>query len=290
MQKIWRIKDLLEWTTRYFLDRGISESRLEAEILLAHVLKKDRVYLYANYEAPVNPGERTIFKDYIKRRIQSEPIAYITGYKEFMSLDFAVSPEVLIPRPETELLVETAIRIARGLNSPRIIDVGTGSGAIAVSLAHYLDHAQIFATDISPSALGIACENARRHNVEIEFYESDLLEALLASEVEDDPCVFDIMVANLPYVAETEREKLDPQVRDFEPHLALFAGRDGLDIYRRLIPQACVLLKEGATLLFEIDPRQVHLIPAILPGFSDIRILPDAAGRERAVQAKRSSF
>jgi len=290
VQTIWRIKDLLEWTTRYFLDRGISESRLEAEILLAHVLKKDRVYLYANYEAPVNPAERAIYKEYIKRRIKSEPIAYITGHKEFMSLDFEVSPEVLIPRPETELLVETVIKIARGLNSPRIADVGTGSGAIAVSLAYYLDQAQIYATDISPLALEIARRNAMRHNADIDFQESDLLETLLGSQTEGELRLFDIIVANLPYVAETEREKLDPQVRDFEPHLALFAGKDGLDLYRRLIPQVRVLLREGATLLFEIDPRQAHLIPAILSGFSDIRILQDAAGRERVVQARRSSY
>ncbi|MBP1762621.1 MAG: Peptide chain release factor N(5)-glutamine methyltransferase, partial [Firmicutes bacterium] len=137
MQTVWRIKDLLEWTTRYFLDKGISESRLEAEILLAHVLKKDRVYLYANYEAPVNTDERAIYKEYIKRRAKSEPIAYITGHKEFMSLDFEVSPQVLIPRPDTELLVETAIKLSCDLNAIRIVDVGTGSGAIAVSLAYY---------------------------------------------------------------------------------------------------------------------------------------------------------
>lgn len=290
MQTVWRIKDLLEWTTRYFLDKGISESRLEAEILLAHVLKKDRVYLYANYEAPVNTDERAIYKEYIKRRINSEPIAYITGYKEFMSLDFEVSPQVLIPRPDTELLVETAIKLSRDLNALRIVDVGTGSGAIAVSLAYYIDQAEIYATDISLSALEIARRNANRHNVDIGFRESDLLETFLVNQAEGIPCYFDMIVANLPYVAETERETLDPQVLDYEPHLALFAGEDGLDLYRHLIPQARTLLREGATLLFEIDPRQVCLIPSIMKGFSDVRILKDAAGRERVVQARRSQY
>ncbi|HPT68823.1 MAG TPA: peptide chain release factor N(5)-glutamine methyltransferase [Syntrophomonas sp.] len=290
MQTVWRIKDLLEWTTRYFLDKGISESRLEAEILLAHVLKKDRVYLYANYEAPVNMDERAIYKEYIKRRTKSEPIAYITGHKEFMSLDFEVSPQVLIPRPDTELLVETAIKATRDLNSVRIVDVGTGSGAIAVSLAYYIDQAEIYATDISLSALEIARRNAGCHNVDIDFRESDLLETFLVSQAEGIPCSFDMIIANLPYVAETERETLDPQVLDFEPHLALFAGEDGLDLYRQLIPQARMLLQEGGALLFEIDPRQANLIPSIMEGFSDVRILKDAAGRERVVQARRSQY
>jgi len=290
VQTVWRIKDLLEWTTRYFLDKGISESRLEAEILLAHVLKKDRVYLYANYEAPVNMDERAIYKEYIKRRTKSEPIAYITGRKEFMSLDFEVSPQVLIPRPDTELLVETAIKATRDLNSVRIVDVGTGSGAIAVSLAYYIDQAEIYATDISLSALEIAHRNAGCHNVDIDFRESDLLETFLVSQAEGIPCSFDMIIANLPYVAETERETLDPQVLDFEPHLALFAGEDGLDLYRQLIPQARMLLQEGGALLFEIDPRQANLIPSIMEGFSDVRILKDAAGRERVVQARRSQY
>jgi release factor glutamine methyltransferase len=288
VQTVWRIKDLLEWTTRYFLDKGISESRLEAEILLAHVLKKDRVYLYANYESPVNADERAIYKEYIKRRTNAEPIAYITGHKEFMSLDFEVGPQVLIPRPDTELLVETAIKIASGLNPVRIVDVGTGSGAIAVSLAYYLDRAEIHATDISCSALEIARRNANRHMVDINFRESNLLDTFLANQAEETPLIFDLIVANLPYVAETERDMLDPQVLDYEPHLALFAGKDGLDLYRQLIPQAHMLLHEGATLLFEIDPRQSSLIPSIMNGFSDLKILKDAAGRDRVVQARRS--
>lgn len=288
MQTVWRIKDLLEWTTRYFLDKGINESRLEAEILLAHVLKKDRVYLYANYEAPVNAEERAVYKKYIKRRVQREPIAYITGHKEFMSLDFEVGPEVLIPRPETELLVETVLQTVKDLDCPRIVDVGTGSGAIAVSLARYLDRAEIWAADVSGPALTIARRNASRHNAVIDFRESDLLEVFLENRAECQPERFDVIVANLPYVAETERMNLDPQVLDFEPHLALFAGEDGLDLYRRLIPQARLLLGESSTLLFEIDPRQAPLIPALLSGFSDIKVLKDAAGHERIVQARRS--
>lgn len=287
MQQIWRIKDLLEWTTRYFLDRGISESRLEAEILLARVLEKDRVYLYANYEAPVNIAERNLYKEYIKRRVSAEPIAYITGHKEFMSLDFKVSPAVLIPRPETEVLVETTIKLARAREFVRIVDVGTGSGAIAVSLAHYLKKAEIYAVDISPQALVIAQENASLNKVDINFRESSLLDTFLAQQAEGDAISFDMIVANLPYVSESDREALEPQVRDYEPHQALFAGEDGLDLYRQLIPQAYSLLRDGAMLLFEIDPRQAAVVPSIMQGFTDIQIIKDWTGRERIVQARR---
>ncbi len=324
MQKVWRIKDLLEWTTRYFGDRGITESRLEAEVLLAHVLQKDRVYLYANYEEPVNPTERQAYRDYIKRRTAGEPLAYITGHKEFMSLDFKVNPEVLIPRPDTEILVETAISLARTAGMHTIIDVGTGSGAIAVSLAVYLKDIQIYASDISPRALDIARENANQHQVDIYFAEGDLLEPFLSAKCgaghEDkqtglaesclqnidsltDPdqetskiCqenrplgLVDMITANLPYIPLTEMEQIDSRVKDFEPRLALFAEGDGLEIYRRLVPQAFSLLRPEGILLLEIDAGQANAIPAMMQGFTDIKIIKDLAGRERVVQARRKN-
>ena len=325
MQKVWRIKDLLEWTTRYFGDSGITESRLEAEVLLAHVLQKDRVYLYANYEEPVNIGEREIYRAYIKRRTGGEPVAYITGHKEFMSLDFKVNPEVLIPRPDTEILVETAIAMARQERVHTIIDVGTGSGAIAVSLAVYLDDAEIVASDISARALDIARENASQHQVRIQFVEGDLLRPFLFSDLsaryEDEhkrPAEslgqnidkhaladnkdeeklsqesrafdsVDMITANLPYIPLTELEQLDRQVKDFEPHLALFAAGDGLELYRRLIPQAYSLLRPEGILLLEIDARQANSVPEMMQGFTDIKIIKDLAGRERVVQARRKN-
>ncbi len=322
MQRVWRIKDLLEWTTRYFLDRGIMESRLEAEILLAHVVQKDRVYLYANYEEPINTEEREIYREYIKRRINGEPLAYITGHKEFMSLDFKVSPDVLIPRPDTEVLVETALAIASSESVKRVIDVGTGSGAIAVSLAVYLDEAEVYATDISPRALGIARENAQANHVEIRFVEGDLLtpflvsvslgeeqpgmaklceyspDSLRLSNLENESkklpekspsILFDMITANLPYIPAIDREQLDRQVKDFEPHLALFAAGDGLELYRRLIPQAYTFLRPEGVLLMEIDSRQAHTVPDIMPGFTDIKIIKDLAGRDRVVQARREN-
>ncbi|CFX02647.1 Modification methylase HemK [Syntrophomonas zehnderi OL-4] len=308
MQRIWRIKDLLEWTTRYFFDRGIAESRLEAEILLAQVVQKDRVYLYANYEEPINAGEREIYREYIKRRISGEPTAYITGHKEFMSLDFKVTPDVLIPRADTEVLVETALALAQAENLKQIIDVGTGSGAIAVSLGVYLQDARIFASDVSPQALAVARENACNNNVQIHFIEGDLLQPLLSYKDQEvcsqDICQevlagysinkatgmqFDMITANLPYIPDSEKIHLDKQVRDFEPHLALFAEGDGLELYRKLLPQAYALLKPAGIILLEIDPRQAVAVPDMMQGFTDIGIIKDLAGRARVVQARRDN-
>ncbi len=281
MQKNWRIKDLLEWTTRFFLDRGMQESRLEAEILLAYVLEKNRVYLYANYEEPVNQAERETYRGYIKRRSAGEPLAYITGQREFMSLSFRVSSDVLIPRPDTEVLVETAISLARAGGIKRICDVGTGSGAIAVSLAVYLNEVEVYAVDLSPAALEIARDNARVHEVLVQFQEGDLLEPVLNEEK------MDMIVANLPYITDVQLEELDTGVKDYEPRMALVAPGDGLDLYRRLLPQAYQLLRSGGYILLEIDPRQAEAAKLMLQGFSEMEIIPDWAGRDRLLKARR---
>ena len=282
MQKSWRIKDLLEWTTRYFFDRGMQESRLEAEILLAHVLEKNRVYLYANYEEPINQTERETYRDYIKRRSGGEPLAYIVGHKEFMSLDFRVSSDVLIPRPDTEILVETALQLSQVKDIKKICDVGTGSGAIAVSLAVYLPLAEIHAIDLSPAALNIARENARMHNVTVHFLEGDLLEPI--GEMEK----FDMITANLPYITSAQIEELDAGVKDWEPRMALLAPEDGLDIYRRLLPQAHQILNPGGYVLWEIDSRQSEAAKCMMQGFEEVEIIKDEAGRDRLIKARRT--
>lgn len=282
MQKNWRIKDLLLWTTRYLADRGMQEARLEAEILLAHALEKDRVYLYANYEKPINHSERDIYRNYIKRRIAGEPAAYIVGRQEFMSLAFMVSPDVLIPRPDTEILVETVLNLAGQDEIKRICDVGTGSGAIAVSLAAYLQSAAVFAVDISAPALAVASQNAALHQVQVDFRLGDLLEPVM----EEAP--LDIIVANLPYVTSEQIQALDPGVKDYEPQLALLASGDGLDIYRRMIPQAYQCLRPGGYLLIEIDPRQNEASQQMLREFTGVKILKDGAGRDRVVLGRRS--
>lgn len=281
MQKIWRINDLLVWTTRYFLDSGIKDPRLEAEILLAYVLKKDRVYLYTNFDEPVNQAERDIYRSYIKRRSGGEPLSYITGQREFMSLSFQVGPDVLIPRPDTEVMVETVLNMAQSEEIKRICDVGTGSGAIAISLAVYLGETEIYAVDISPAALAIARNNARMHNVRVDFREGDLLNPMQGEEQ------MDMIVANLPYITEAQLKQLDKGVKDYEPRLALLASGDGLDLYRVLLPQAFQLLRPGGYILLEIDPRQSEPARQMMENFTDIRILPDWAGRDRLVTARR---
>ncbi|NMC27180.1 MAG: peptide chain release factor N(5)-glutamine methyltransferase [Syntrophomonadaceae bacterium] len=282
MQKNWRIKDLLLWTTRYLDDRGMQEARLEAEILLAHALDKDRVYLYANYEKPINQDERDVYRSYLKRRIAGEPAAYIVGRQEFMSLVFMVSPDVLIPRPDTEVLVETILRLAAQDEIQRICDVGTGSGAIAISLAAYLQSAEVFAVDISAPALAIARQNADRHQVQVDFRLGDLLEPMRGE------APLDVIVANLPYVTSRQIQELDPGVKDYEPRLALLASGDGLDLYRRMIPQALQCLRPGGYLLIEIDPRQSRASQQMLNEFTNVRIFPDGAGRDRLVLGRRS--
>jgi release factor glutamine methyltransferase len=261
----------------------MQESRLEAEILLAYVLEKNRVFLYANYEKPVNKVERDIFREYIKRRSGGEPLAYITGQREFMSLAFRVTSDVLIPRPDTEVLVETALELVRAEGIKRICDVGTGSGAIAVSLAVYLSELEVYAVDLSPAALDIARENAKIHKVLVQFLEGDLLEPLMNEEK------MDMIVANLPYITGVQLEELDTGVKDYEPRMALVAPGDGLDLYRRLLPQAYQLLRPGGYILFEIDPRQAESAKVMLQDFSEMEIIPDWSGRDRLLKARRNS-
>lgn len=281
MQEQWRIKDLLEWTTRFFTDKGIEQPRLEAEVLLARVLENDRVFLYAHYDQPINAEEREKYRQFIQRRLKGEPVAYIAGHKEFMSLDFKVSPAVLIPRPETELLVEKVLELAADQNDLRICDVGTGSGAIAVSLAVYCPTAQVYAVDISAEALEIAGENALRHQTGVQFAQGDLLAPL-----QDEPA-FDIIAANLPYISEEEFCTLEAGVRDFEPTGALLAAGDGLDMYRRLLPQAVRLLKPDGYLLFEIAPGQNDRAVEMLRDFAEVAVIEDFAGRPRLIKARK---
>ena len=279
MQKSWTIKDLLEWTTRFFTDKGIEEPRLNAEVLLAQVLDKDRVYLYANYFAPVNKNEREQYREFIKRRSNQEPLAYLLERREFMSLDFKVTPAVLIPRPETELLVETVLQRANQAKPVAICDVGTGSGAIAVSLAYYLPQAQVTGIDISGPALDVARLNAQQHGVEVRFLEGDLLSPLPVQEQ------FDFICANLPYISEDEYTQLDVQVRDYEPRQALWGFGDGLELYRRLIPQVWTYLRPGGYLLMEIGCGQAQAVAQLLPSSVKVQVEQDWAGLDRLIIA-----
>lgn len=284
MKESWNIKELLVWTTRYFFDRGLDNPRLEAELLLAHILGQERVQLYAHYDRPVNQKERKEFKELIQRRVRGEPAAYIIGCQEFMSLKFQVNPAVLIPRPDTETMVERILDLYLFTGrSIHLCDVGTGSGAIAVSLAHYLPSSRVVAVDISEEALSVARLNAALNQVEIEFYQGDLLTPL-----QDYPPL-DLIVANLPYIPLDEYRALDPGVRDFEPAQALLAPGDGLDLYRLLLPQALDKLKPGGYLFAEIACNQGKLAQEMAGAFHEVEIIKDMAGRDRILKARKGS-
>lgn len=282
MAQEWTIQQLLSCTTRYFQDRGIAAARLEAEILLALALGEDRVFLYTHFDAPVNQVERERFRSFIQRRAAHEPLAYITGQREFMSLSFWVGPQVLIPRPETELLVETAIAWC-GDRDVRICDMGTGSGAIAVSLAYYLQPRQVIGVDISTAALEMARRNAERHGVKVELHCSDLFNDI------DPYWDFDLITANLPYIPEEEYITLPEDVRAYEPRQALLAGGDGLDIYRRLLPQAIKRLRRGGCLMLEIGAGQGSAAVKLTQEFGSSQLVTDLAGRDRLLIIRKEN-
>ena len=242
-------------------------------MLLLHVTCLLRSQIYAAPDRVLTPEQNAAYELAIERRLHHEPIQYITGEQEFFGLPLQVTPAVLIPRPETEHLVEAVL--AEFAPEPSlhisIVDVGTGSGAIAIALAKHLPNARVTALDISPAAIAIASANAERHDVagQIRFVESDLLNAL------PERNALDVIVSNPPYVAETDRNTLHPQVREFEPAAALFAGEDGLAIYRRLVPQALAVLKPGGLLAIEIGHDQRDAIAALLSDWRDVRFIND---------------
>jgi len=261
------------------------QARRDAETLLLHVLGRNRAWLLAHLEEELSEDDAASFAQLIARRYQGEPIQYITGEQEFFGLPFDVDPAVLIPRPETEHVVEQAVELAATLASVRIVDVGTGSGAIAVALAHELRQAQITGLDISAAALGIARGNAERNGVagRIRFLESDLLAAVAGER-------FSMIVSNPPYVPEGDRGSLSVEVREHEPGLALFAGEDGLDVYRRLIPAASAALEDGGFLLMEIGYGQSQAVGGLLgdAGFEGIEFVADLQGIPRVACGRRA--
>jgi len=261
-----------------------ARARQDAETLLLHVLGKDKAWLIAHAEEELSGDQAALYAELLERRFQGEPIQYITGEAEFYGLPFHVTRDVLIPRPETEHLVEKALELASNFTVPRIVDVGTGSGAIAMALAHKLPDARITAIDLSTAALAIATENAKRNSVALRFLLGDLL-APVASEQ------FEFVVSNPPYVPSADRSTLSVEVRDYEPEMALFAGDDGLEIYRRLIPAAFDALIPGGYVVLEIGYGQSHAITELLarPGFEQIEFVPDLQGIPRVACARRTS-
>ncbi|MCF0153329.1 MAG: peptide chain release factor N(5)-glutamine methyltransferase [Megasphaera sp.] len=256
MNKIWTIGALLQWTQQYFAGKGIDSPRLDAEILLAHVLHKERIYLYAHYDEPMNGEELAAYRAMVKQRADRLSVAHILGTKAFMGLDFKVSEDVLIPRPETEMLVETVVAAAEG-TAPAIIDIGTGSGAIILSLLHYLPQATGTGVDISPKALAMAADNGRTLGLDdrVTWIESDLLANV-------SPCTCDWLVSNPPYLTRDDMEQLQPEVRH-DPALALYGGDDGLDFYRRIAADSPAYVKAGGHCVVEIGAGQADGVTAI---------------------------
>jgi release factor glutamine methyltransferase len=259
-------------------------ARRDAETLLLHLLGKNRAWMLAHMDDELGYECAEQYIARLERRFKGEPIQYILGETEFYRLPFFVTPEVLIPRPETEHVVEKALELARSFAAPRIVDVGTGSGAIAVALAHELPDAAVTATDTSAAALEIARENARWNGVQrVRFVEGDLLAPVAGEQ-------FDIVASNPPYVAEADRGSLAVEVREYEPAQALFAGDDGLEIYQRLIPQAFNALAQGGYVLLEIGYGQEPPVSALLgdAGFEKIEFIPDLQGISRVACAQKA--
>lgn len=257
-------------------------ARLDAEALLLHTIGKDRAWLLTHGDEEFGGCTAAQYGAMMQRRQRGEPIQYITGGCEFYGLPFRVTPAVLIPRPETEHLVERAIELAGRFNAARVVDVGTGSGAIAVAIAHGEKFARVTAIDVSEEALQVARENAERNGVDVRFLRGDLLGSVVGE-------AFDLVVSNPPYVPQSDAESLDVEVREHEPHLALFADDNGLSVYRRLIPQAFRALVPGGHVLLEIGYGQEEAVRGLLEadGFADVSFVADLQGIPRVADGVR---
>ena len=280
-----QLKATLNAAIEQLTAQNVGSPRLNAETLMMFTLGCDRAYLYAHPERELSAGEHGRFAAYVGERAAGKPAQYITGHQEFWGLDLLVSPAVLIPRPETEHVVETVLELTgelAGADKLKIIDVGTGSGCIAVALAQELANAEVYATDISADALEVARANAARLGLSgrIQFRQADLLDGV-------SPRQFDVIVSNPPYVGELEPEKRQREVREFEPKAAVFAGPTGMEVYERLIPQAHTCLRDGAWLVLEIGYSIEAPVRALLKAWSEVRTVNDLQGIPRVIAARK---
>lgn len=317
--KIWTIGRILKWTEQYFKDKGIESPRLDAEVLLAHVLEKQRIYLYVHFDEPLQPAELAAYREMIKQRVLRVPVAQILGEKEFMGLTFKVTADTLVPRPDTEILVQAAVERLKAMKGEakapedetladgeeassaadrdeaaadvsqeplRIADIGTGSGAICLSVLRYLAGTVADTVDISPAACAVAEENAASLGLadRVTFHTGDLLQPLVGM-------TFAAILSNPPYIPEADIATLAPEVRLKEPHTALSGGQDGLDFYRRLAKEAPAMLVPGGFMAFEVGIHQAEPVAALAkanPLIARTEILPDYAGIDRVVVAWRT--
>lgn len=282
-----QLRQVLEAAIARLERAGTPSPRLNAELLLMFTLGCDRAYLFAHPERELTSDETARYDQALAQRASGIPAQYITGHQEFWGLDFVVSPAVLIPRPETEHVIETVLPLARQIPRPKIVDVGTGSGCIAITLAKELPNAEVHATDISADALEIARANAMRLGGEqasisnIEFQQTDLLSGFA-------PASFDLVLSNPPYVGESEADTVQLEVRKFEPRQAVFAGPKGTEVIERLIEQAQGVLKPGGWLVMEISGSIAEEVSRLLNGWSEVSITRDLQGIPRVVKARRA--
>ena len=294
------LRETLQSAISRLTTERVPSPRMNAELLLMFTLNCDRAYLYAHPERELTPEEGSRYEEALTQRARGVPAQYITGHQEFWGLDLIVTPAVLIPRPETEHLIETVLPLAKPLKSPKIADVGTGSGAIALALARELPEAEIHATDNSPAALEIAEANAARlqlefrtlpngeHQRRLFFHDTNLLDGL-------EPTTFDFVVSNPPYVGESEEDEVQLEVRKFEPRRAVFAGATGLEVIEKLIPTAHHALKPGGWLAMEISGTIAEHVRGLLQvsgsySWDDVRITPDLQGIPRIASAQKPSL
>ncbi len=320
--KIWTIGRILKWTEQYFRDKGIESPRLDAEVLLAHVLEKQRIYLYVHFDEPLQSAELAAYREMVKQRVLRVPVAQILGEKEFMGLTFKVTADTLVPRPDTEILVQAAVERLKAMKGEKtatgvladesaaeepaegqpaggadaeqevaeplhIADIGTGSGAICLSVLHYLADTVADTVDISPAARAVAEENAASLGLadRVTFHTGDLLQPLVGM-------TFAAILSNPPYIPEADIAGLAPEVRLKEPHTALSGGRDGLDFYRRLAKEAPAMLMPGGFMAFEVGIHQAEPVAALAkanPLIARTEILPDYAGIDRVVVGWRKT-
>jgi release factor glutamine methyltransferase len=279
-KEVWTIQTILNWTRQYFLDKGVENPRLDAEVLLSHILRKERLFLYVHFDQPLEEAELSAFRSAVKQRAARLPIAYIIGMKEFMGLDFEVTPAVLIPRPDTEILVEKALSRLTAVDKPCILDLGTGSGAICISMLVNIPTAKGVTVDISTEALAVAKRNAARHFVSerLTFCQGDLFAPVKGQ-------VFAAIVSNPPYIPEADIAGLTPEVRQ-EPNIALLGGKDGLDFYRRIIQESRNYLAANGFVAMEVGIGQAQLVAKMAEEtgrFKVSDIVKDYGGIDRVV-------
>lgn len=303
MNEVWTIGRILKWTEHFFQEKGIESPRIDAEVLLGHVLKKERIYLYVHFEEPLQPEELTAYREAIKKRVQRVPVAYIIGRREFMGLTFHVTEDTLVPRPDTEILVQAAVeRLKKREGDVHFADIGTGTGAICLSVLTYVPDATADTVDISEAARKVAEENAEALGVadRVMFYTGDLLAPLCAAQADvdasgdDEPQAearaarYDAILSNPPYIPDADIASLAPEVRYKEPRTALAGGPDGLAFYRRLIADSPALLADDGFLAVEVGIHQAKAVAQMATdsgNFARTEILKDYGGVERVVVA-----